>query len=299
MRFCKSCFFSLFVALLAASITSHAASWPGDARVAVALTFDLDADTLWWDDPQAASGDPGAVSQGTYGPDIALPKILDLLARHNVKATFFVPAWVAENYPAAVRSIALSGHELGAHGDRHVSAVQLSPAEEARVLQKSIRVLENFTKRHPVGYRAPSWAVSEVSLQLAADNRFMYSSNLMDADLPYIHDIPQGLVELPVSWVLDDAPYFWFDEGSWNKKIHSAADVMAIWQEEFAAAHADKSYLMLTMHPQIIGRPARIRMLDEFLTWMKTYHGVWLTNCASIAQHVLDNPAEFQRKPSR
>jgi peptidoglycan/xylan/chitin deacetylase (PgdA/CDA1 family) len=138
-----------------------------------------------------------------------------------------------------------------------------------------------------------------VSLALAAEHGFSYSSNLMDSDLPYLHETPQGLVELPVSWVLDDAPYFWFDEASWNKKIHSAADVMAIWKEEFAAAHAAGGYLMLTMHPQIIGRPARIRMLDDFISWMKTYHGVWMTSSERIARHVREHPGEFRREGAR
>ncbi len=295
MRLVLLSLLSLGLAVLLAPPDALADRWPDGARVAVALTFDLDADTLWWTDSDTASGDPGSVSQGVYGPDVALPKILDLLERHGVKATFFVPAWVAENYPAALRSIAAAGHEIGAHGDRHVSAVQLTAEEERRVLQKSMQVLQGFAGKPLAGYRAPSWAISQASLELAAEHKFVYSSNLMDADLPYLHDSPQGLVELPVSWVLDDAPYFWFDESSWDKKIHSAADVMAIWKEEFSAAHASEGYLMLTMHPQIIGRPARIRMLDAFLSWMKNYHGVWLTNGVSIAEHVRQNPVEFAR----
>ena len=98
---------------------------------------------------------------------------------------------------------------------------------------------------------------------MAAEHGFIYSSNMMNSDVPYVHAEPAGLVELPVSWILDDAPYFWFDEGSWNKKIHSAASVKEIWQEEFSAAYEARGYLDLTMHPQIIGRPARLKMLDE------------------------------------
>ncbi|MDH4072314.1 MAG: polysaccharide deacetylase [Gammaproteobacteria bacterium] len=254
-----------------------------DPRIVVALTFDLDAETVWWSDPDTMTGHPSSLSQGRYGPTVALPKILAVLDRHDIRATFFIPAWVATNYPDAVRSIAAAGHEIGAHGVRHVSPALLSPEEERREFAESVQTLERFAGVRPTGYRAPSWALSKVTLELAAAAGFMYSSNLSDADAPYVHGTPPGLVELPVSWVLDDAPYFWFDEDSWNKKIHSAADVKAIWQEEFTAAYDAGGYFNLTMHPQIIGRPARLAMLDELITWMKAQPGVTFETGAAIA----------------
>lgn len=250
------------------------------------LTFDLDAETVWWSDTESMRGNPSSLSQGRYGPTIAVPKILKLLDKHDINATFFIPAWVAENHSDAVRRIAAAGHEIAAHGVKHIPPVSLTPEEERRVLRESIRVLETVSGRKPVGYRAPSWAISSVTLQLAADEGFIYSSNLMDADLPYMHDDPPGLVELPVSWVLDDAPFFWFDEDSWNKAIHSAASVMTIWQEEFDAAYEANGYVNLTMHPQIIGRTARLRMLDQLIGWMKEYDGVWFATCADVVRHI-------------
>ena len=277
------------VFMLSALLSSHAVcavEWPNDAKVAVTLTFDLDAETVWWTDADSMDGNPSSLSQGRYGPKVAVPKILALLDKHGVKATFFVPAWVAEHYPDTVRSIAAAGHEVAAHGVKHVAPVNLTPGEERQSLQESMRVLEKIAGRKPAGYRAPSWAISDVSLKLAMDEGFTWSSNLMDADVPYIHDDPPGMVELPVSWVLDDAPYFWFDEDSWDKTIHSARSVQAIWREEFAAAYDTGGYFGLTMHPQIIGRPARIRMLDDLIAWMKTFDGVWFATGHEVAKHV-------------
>ena len=268
------------------SLTASAAEWPADARIAITLTFDLDAETVWWSDVDTMTGNPSSLSHGRYGPDVAVPKILAVLEKHDVKATFFIPSWVAEQYPNAVRSIARAGHEIGAHGVKHVSPVQLTPEQEAATFAESIRVLDRVAGKRPVGYRAPSWAFSNVTLTLAARSGFLYSSNLMDADEPYIHEYPSDLVELPVSWVLDDAPYFWFDEDSWNKTIHSAASVKAIWQEEFEAAYNDNGYLNLTMHPQIIGRPARLHMLDDFIGWMKSHENVWITTGTALAVYV-------------
>ncbi|MDA0679289.1 MAG: polysaccharide deacetylase [Proteobacteria bacterium] len=280
--------FSKLVLLSAAfiSLVVNAAPWPDGAKIAVTLTFDLDAETIWWNDADTMTGNPGSLSYGTYGPKVAVPKILALLEKHDVRATFFIPSWVAEQYPDAVRSIAAAGHEIGAHGVRHVSPLQLTPEQEAATFSESVRVLDRIAGKRPVGYRAPSWAVSNATLKLAARAGFLYSSNMMDADDPYIHNDPPGLVELPVSWVLDDAPYFWFDEDSWNKTIHSAASVKAIWQEEFEAAYHGSGYLNLTMHPQIIGRPARLLMLDEFIGWMKRHEGVWLTTGSAVAVYV-------------
>lgn len=260
--------------------------WPGDFRVAVTLSFDLDAETVWWDDPETMRGERSPLSQGAYGPRVALPKILALLARHDLKATFFVPTWVAETYPDSIRRILAGGHEIGAHGVRHVAPTQLDPAEERRRLAASIETLTRMTGQRPAGYRAPAWALSDVTLDLVSRAGFLYSSNLMDADLPYVHSQPAGLVELPVSWVLDDAPHFWFDESSWNKTIQPASTVKGLWQEEFSAAYEMNGYFGLTMHPQFIGRPARLAMLDELLRWILAFDGVWVATCREVAEHV-------------
>jgi len=268
------------------ALTANAVEWPQDASIAVNITFDLDAETLWWDDPDTMTGNPSSISQGSYGPVVAVPKILALLRKHNIRSTFFVPSWVAEEYPDAVLAIVADGHEIGAHGVKHIPPVQLTPDEELEVFAESVRVLTKISGKKPGGYRAPAWAYSDVTLQMAAEQGFLYSSNMMNSDVPYVHADPAGLVELPVSWILDDAPYFWFDESSWNKKIHSAASVKEIWQEEFSAAYDSGGYLDLTMHPQIIGRPARLKMLDEYITWMKGFENVWFATCGEVAGHV-------------
>ena len=260
--------------------------WPDGMTVAVTLTFDLDAETLWWEDTGTMTGLPGPLSQGRYGPRVGLPKILDLLSRHELRATFYIPSWVASTYPQAVRSIVAGGHEVAAHGVRHESPSKLSPEEETRRLRESISVLSELAGERPVGYRAPSWSLSEESLGLVASEGFLYSSNLMDSDLPYVHTDPAGLVELPVSWVLDDAPHFWFDEDSWDRPVVSASHVEAIWKEEFEAVYRMGGYFDLTMHPQIIGRPARIRMLDRLIGWLRGFDGVWFATCREVAERI-------------
>ncbi len=260
------------------------APWPEGKIAALTLGFDFDAETVWWDDPASMKAMPGPLSHGRYGPRVALPRILELLDRHRVRATFFVPAWVAQTYPQSVQAIVAAGHELGAHGVRHESPSSLSAEEEARLLKESRTVLEKLSGERLLGYRAPSWALSPSTLDLVAREGFLYSSNLMDSDLPYVHEKPAGLVELPVSWVLDDAAHFWFDEASWEKPIPSAASVLEIWKEEFEAVYEQGGYFNLTLHPQFIGRPARLKMLDEFLRWVEGFPAVWMAPGGEVAR---------------
>ena len=123
--------FAIALLLLAAAIApAAAAEWPGGAKVAVNVTFDVDGETLWWDDRETMQGRRGPLSQGVYGPTVALPKILALLERHDIRATFFVPAWIAETWPDEIREIADGGHEIGAHGvvAGPDNSLQLQPA---------------------------------------------------------------------------------------------------------------------------------------------------------------------------
>ncbi|MFQ5876923.1 MAG: polysaccharide deacetylase [Acidobacteriota bacterium] len=267
----------------------RARPWPEGTVAAVTLGIDFDAETLWWDVPETQEGRPGPLSQGRYGPRQGLKKILSLLRKHEVRATFFVPSWVARKHPDAVRAIVEGGHEIGAHGVLHVPPSSLDPGEEERRLRDSIEVLKRIAGRRPVGYRAPAWSISGSTLDLVAREEFLYSSNLMDSDLPYVHAEHAGLVELPVSWVLDDAAHFWFEEESWDKPIVSAAAVESIWKEQFEAIYEEGAYFNLTLHPQFIGRPAPRRMLDRFLTWIRSFEGVWFATGEELARRVRES----------
>ena len=149
-------------------------SWPHGARAACAFTFDLDAETLW-----LARGvtEPVTLSQGTFGVLEALPRILDLLRQAEIRASFFVPAWVAEHHPGAVPAIVAGGHEVGCHGDVHEKVNDLDAVQEERILVRSLEVLTKQAGRRPVGYRAPAWQLSERTLGLLARHGFEYSSN--------------------------------------------------------------------------------------------------------------------------
>jgi peptidoglycan/xylan/chitin deacetylase (PgdA/CDA1 family) len=250
----------------------------------VAFTFDFDAEEVWIGEDPANAQRPGVLSQGTYGAKVAVPLILDLLARRSLPATFFVPGRVAERHPDRVREILADGHEVALHGYTHRSPATLPREEEEAELVKAKGILEGLGAT-PTGYRSPSWEFSEHTVGLLAEHSLAYSSNFMDDIRPYRH-ADSGLVELPVQWILDDAPHFWFSGADWTRKIATTAEVEAIWREEFTGIRALGGSFVLTMHPQIIGRPGRLAFLDRFMDWVTGHDDVRVATCADIASRV-------------
>jgi peptidoglycan/xylan/chitin deacetylase (PgdA/CDA1 family) len=253
--------------------------WPGGARAACAFTFDLDAETLWM---ARGVSEPVALSQGRFGPVEALPRILDLLRAAEIHASFFVPAWVAEHYPDALAAIVAGGHEVGCHGDVHERVTDLDADGEEKVLLRSIEVLTRMTGRRPVGYRAPAWQLSERTLGLLARHGFAYSSNMMDRLAPYVHAGLDGavLVEIPVSWVLDDAPYFLF---TGQRAIQPPGPVLQGWFTELDGICEAGGVANFTFHPQLIGRPSRFACLRELVLHAKGAPRVWIARLDEIA----------------
>ena len=183
-------------------------SWPGGARVAVLLSFDVDNDTS-----RLASGRPpsiGAMSQGEYGARVGLKRVVELIDRYEIPATFFTPAVSLLLRPDMIDVIQASGrHEFGVHGWIHEQNSGLPPVLERQLVERAIHYLEEATGERPVGYRAPSWNFSPNTLGIIREMGLMYDSSLMADDAPYeilANGSPTGIVELPVEWILDDAP---------------------------------------------------------------------------------------------
>jgi peptidoglycan/xylan/chitin deacetylase (PgdA/CDA1 family) len=263
-------------------------AWPDDAQCAAVLSFDLDAETSWiFRDPENARR-PVVISSGRFGPKIGVPAIIELLADYEIPASFFIPSVSAERYPEAVEHILKAGYEIGAHGHMHERIDTLPADQEEEILAKSITILEKATGRKPVGYRSPSWELSPASLALLEKHGFLYSSNFMDDYFPYMHP-RQGagdpLVELPVSWLLDDAPFFQWGLGRDYRPIQPASHVLEVWREEFDGIYRRGGMFMLTMHPQLIGRVSRLDMLRRLIECIRGYPDVWFGTAEEVAQH--------------
>jgi peptidoglycan-N-acetylglucosamine deacetylase len=254
---------------------------PQTVPIDVVVSFDFDAEEVWIGEDPANADKPGTLSQGAFGAKVAVPLVLDLLRRLDLPATFFVPGRVAERYPHRIEEILAAGHEVGHHGYTHTSPARLSREQEEAELVRGHDVLTALGA-DVVGYRSPSWEFSPATLDLLVAHGFTYSSNLMDDIRPYLHS-DHDIVELPVHWTFDDAPHFWFDLRAWNKTVRTSAEVRALWEEELEGMRRLGGLVMLTMHPQIIGRPGRIAMLEEFLTWARSLAGVRFSTARAVA----------------
>jgi len=267
-------------------------SWPDGAKVAVALSFDFDNETPALRDGQTS---PGALSQGEYGARAALPRVLALLERAHVPASFFVPAVSAKLYPDQVKRIAAAGHEVGIHGWIHERNSLLAEADERELMQRAIATLTEIAGRKPVGIRTPSWDYSPNTARLVKELGLLYDSSLMADDSPYevvLEGRPSGIVELPVEWILDDYPYFGMDRFSTVRPYTPPAHVYEIWAAEFDRACDEGGLFLLTMHPHVIGHRSRIVMLEKLIEHMHSRTGVWFATHEQVARYVKE------RKPS-
>ncbi|MGI9259880.1 MAG: polysaccharide deacetylase family protein [Gammaproteobacteria bacterium] len=260
-------------------------SWPDDGRVAVALSFDMDAETLLLRDSNTS---PSRLSVGQYGPRAGVPRILDMLERYDVPSTFFIPAVSALLYQEQVRAVAEAGHEIGIHGWIHEHTAQLERDDERMLMERSLDTLEELSGRRPVGIRTGSWEYSHNTAELIAEAGLLYDSSLMADDVPFellSNGEPTGVVELPVEWILDDYPYFGMNRAADIRPYTPPSGVFEIWKREFDMAYEEGGMFLLTMHPQIIGHRSRVSMLEELIQYMRSKPGVWFATHEDIARH--------------
>jgi len=258
-------------------------SWPNGARVAVNFGFDVDNELLARNNPL-----PAPLSQGEYGAVEALPRLLRILDKHQIPASFYIPAVSAMLHPEMVPAIMKSGrHEIGVHGWIHENLPALKDAAlEERLLTQSIEYLTKVTGKRPVGFRAPSWAFSPHTLGLIRKAGFLYDSSLMAMDEPYeivADGQPTGLIELPIEWILDDFPYF---SGNASGSLPAPELVFQIYKQEFDVAYEERTLVMLTTHPHVTGHRSRAAQLDQLIAYMKSKPGVWFATAEQIARAV-------------
>jgi peptidoglycan-N-acetylglucosamine deacetylase len=263
--------------------------WPGGARVAVALSFDSDHETIPLRDAETR---PGKLSQGEYGSRVGAPRIMRLLDRRGIKVSFFMPAVSALLHPEEACGYVAAGHELGIHGWIHERNMELEPKDERELAFRSADALEKLTGVRPVGVRTPSWDFSDYTLTVIRELGLLYDSSLMADDEPYeiVQDgQPTGVVEIPVEWIRDDAPYFPFERYSPLRPYTPPDGVLSIWRAEFDQAYAEGGLFQLTMHPHIIGHRSRVAMLEQLIEYIQGHTDVWFATHKALAEHVLSS----------
>lgn len=266
-------------------------AWPEGARCAVALSFDADHDTIPLRD---ADESPMRISQGQYGNRRAMPRILRLLERKGVPASFFYPAVSALLYPDEVRAVAAAGHEIGIHSWIHEANTRLPEGVERELTFRAADTLEKISGTRPVGIRTASWDFSVDTMSIIRELGLLYDSSLMADDDPYelvADGEPTGVVELPPEWIRDDAVYYNFVRFSALRPYTPPSAVLEIFTAEFDAAWEEGGLFLLTLHPHVSGHRSRMPVLERLIAHAKARGGCWFATHAAIARWCKENPA--------
>ncbi len=261
------------------------------ARHLVCLTFDFDAISNW-----IARGavTPTAISRGEFGV-VGAGRILDLLARRGIASTWFIPGHTIDTYPEMCRRVHAEGHEIGNHGYLHEPPATLSAEDEAAVLRRGSEAIHRICGSAPRGYRSPAWDLSPHTVSLLLEHGFLYDSSMMAHDcLPYrarqgddlAPDRPvrwgaaTRLIEMPVSWSLDDYPHFEYARSPAGilPGLRRGGDVLDNWVDDFRymAATVDWGVLTYTFHPQVMGRGHRMLVLQRLIDALAAERAVFV-----------------------
>lgn len=226
---------------------------------------------------------PTPISRGEFGP-MAVPRILALLAKYKISSTWFIPGHTLETYPDQCRAVFDAGHEIGHHGWTHVPPNDLTREQEEEGLVRANAQIKKLSGQFARGYRSPSWDLSPHSVELLLKHGFMYDSSMMGSDhhpyrvrqgdvitleQPAVFGQPTRLIEMPVSWTLDDYPHFEFirTKQTLLPGLMNANLVLENWINDFLYMKATESWGILnyTFHPFVIGRGHRMLALEKLL----------------------------------
>jgi len=263
--------------------------WPNGARCAAAITFDMDADSLVQiGRPEKAADMVSTTSMLRYGPQIGVPRILETYRKLDIRQTFFVPGWSAEQHPEAVEAIVSAGHEIALHSYIHELSYDMPREEEHYWLRRALDALTRISGHRPRGWRAPMYSFSSHSADLLIEEGFVYDASLMGDDVPYVLETDAGrLLELPTHWGVDDYPqYAHKPDLDYMMPVKAPSEAVRNYREEFEAHYACGGLWIPVWHPYLTGRLARWWHIEKMLEEIRARGDVWFAPLEEIASHV-------------
>jgi peptidoglycan-N-acetylglucosamine deacetylase len=268
-----------------------AEDWRRGAAAVASISFDVDAEApiLALDERYAAH--LSTMSHQAYGPRVGVPRIVELLGRLELRATFFFPGASAQRWPDALETVLDAGHEVALHSHRHRPLVHLDEARQEEDFFEGLEALRHLGAQ-PRGYRAPLWQQTRFTLGLVERAGLIYDSSLMDDDRPYRVGAGGAVAELPVHWSLDDwEQYAYLPEPDVGQSIETPAKVLELWTGELDAMRRTGSLCLVCCHPFLSGRPSRLRAVERFVEFARDCGDVELLTCGEIADRVLGRAA--------
>lgn len=255
--------------------------WPEGIRCAAVFTFDNDDEFGMID--AFGSERMFYVSQGYYDTNEGTARVLRILKRHQVRATFCMVGRTAEKRQDIVKMIREDGHEVAAHSWDHRPYYKMEYEEEREDIQKTLDIVERMVGTRPVGHRSPDWNPSKSTVKILHElGGFIWRGDSLDGDLPYIHKFEDGrnIVELPSSIGLDDF-------GVYGDRGYSPQEAFELWKDEFDILYEEGKFFCLTAHPLVSGRPAPSTALEKIVAYVKSHDGVWISTAQEIAKYWL------------
>ncbi|MBB2746683.1 UNVERIFIED_ORG: peptidoglycan/xylan/chitin deacetylase (PgdA/CDA1 family) [Microbispora rosea subsp. rosea] len=274
------------------------ANWRDGAAAVVTLTFDVDAETPVLAHGRDYARHASTMSHQAYGPEVGLPRILDLLGELGVPATFFVPGWVAEQRPGLAASIVERGHEVAHHSYSHRPPTSMTPQEERADFERGLEVFAG-QGIEIAGHRAALWEASWQTPDLVAEHGLLYDSSLMGDDRPYrLVTGSRDIVELPVHWSLDDwEQYAFLPAPHVGSVIESPLKVLEMWRTELDGMRHYGCLFNLCVHPFLSGRPGRAMALRRFVEYALECGDVRFARCREVAGLAAADPDLTTRRP--
>ena len=288
-------------------------------EIRVAFGVDVDA-VAGWLGSYGGEDSPCDISRGMFAGEVAVPRLLTLFERNNLRTTWFIPGHSVETFPEQTAMVVDAGHEVGVHGYSHENPIAMSRAQESAVLDRSIELLEKVSGSRPTGYVAPWWEFSGVTNELLLERGIKYDHSLMHRDFtpyyvrvgdswtkidyaknaedwmkPLVRGEETGLVEIPANWYLDDLPPMMFIKASANS--HGFVSPRALeesWRDQFDWVYRELDYaaFTFTIHPDVSGRPQNLLMLERLIEHINSHEGVRWSTFDEIADDFL---ARFPR----
>jgi peptidoglycan/xylan/chitin deacetylase (PgdA/CDA1 family) len=273
----------------------------------IMAVFGVDIDAVGgWLGSYGGEDSPSDIQRGVFSGQVGTPRLLDLFAKHDMPASWFIPGHSMETFPESVKRIVDAGHEIGAHGYSHENPIAMSPKQEEDVLVWSIELIERVTGRPPRGYVAPWWEMSRVTAELLLKYGFRYDHSQGYDDFspfysrvgdewtkidytqdaaswmkPLVHGREIDLVEIGANWYLDDLPPMMFIKKSPNSHgFVNPRQLEEMWRDQFDWVYANMDYAVfpMTIHPDVSGRPQVLLMLDRLISHINEHDGVtWMT----------------------
>lgn len=287
-------------------------------EILCAYGVDVDA-VAGWLGSYGGEDSPADISRGLFAGEIGSPRLLNLFKKYNLRTTWFIPGHSIETFPEQMRMVVEAGHEIGAHGYSHENPISMTEQQEEDVLVKSISLIEQLAGRRPTGYVAPWWEFSEATAELLLKYGFRYDHSLMHNDFhpyyvrvgdkwtkidysipanewmkPLIRGHETNLIEIPANWYLDDLPPMMFIKTSPNSHgFVNPRDIEQLWRDQFDWVYREYDYavFMMTIHPDVSGRPQVLLAHERLIEYFNSHKGVrWATG-----REIADNFA--QRHP--